>query len=337
MAGLDYDLSKKWPGQRGFRPGGGEVAPAPQPQAQAPTEGRSFGFRNTGAIREQAQQAGQLAAGAAQVGEPTSFRGGAGAPEPIAVMRGTATTFSPGRLPGQQFAQPEMATPLQAQQAWTQGMRGQAVAEGDRRGFTTPEATLDTQYGGFRAPGQTKEEIAAKAHVEGAGATTKGPFYDAQAKVAQEQAAKLKRENELANQERATKDFAGLYEEKFGPPPKVGTPAFDDYHDALVHGRQNGPQAGVDRYIETHQMRQFEPLFTPENLSALQGMPGHQNNPDLSPAAWQFVQQNPQAKREYMAKYGPLLQQLRPPQPPQSIGQRLMGFQAPETPGVAGP
>jgi hypothetical protein len=144
-----------------FKTGGGGAGPAPVAPAPADPGGRNFGFRNTGAIREQGLQTAGLATRAAEVGEPTSFRSGAGAPEPIAVMRGTATTFSPGRLPGHQFAEPEMATPLQAQQVWNRGMRGEAVATGDRRGFTTPEATLDTQFGGFRAPGQTIEEVKA--------------------------------------------------------------------------------------------------------------------------------------------------------------------------------
>jgi hypothetical protein len=316
--------------------GGGFRQPqeAPTAPASADTGMRPVGFRNTGAIREQGERTAALAAGSAQVGEPTSFKAGAGAPEPIAVMRGTATTFSPGRLPGHQFAEPEMATPLQAGQAWNRGMRGEAIAAGDKRGFTTPEATLDTQYGGFREPGQTGKEIAAKAHVEGAGATTKGPFYEAQAKVLGEQAAGLKRANEAAVETQNTKAFTDLYENRFGPPPKVGTTGFEDYHDALVHAKQHGDKAGVDRYLETHMMRQVEPLFTPDNLAALRGTPQQQNNPDLSEAAWNFVQQNPQAKREYMLKYGPMLQQLRPPQPPQSVGQRLWSEQAP---GEVGP
>ena len=167
--------------------GGGFRQPqaAPVAPAAADTGMRPVGFRNTGAIREQGERTAALAAGAASVGEPTSFRGGAGAPEPIAVMRGTATTFSPGRLPGHQFAEPEMATPLGAQQAWNRGMRGEAVAAGDKRGFTTPEATLDTQYGGFRAPGQTTAEIAATK--EGPGKTAegvgKGQYFTAAADV----------------------------------------------------------------------------------------------------------------------------------------------------------
>ena len=175
--------------------GGGFRQPQAAPVAQAPADTgmRPVGFRNTGGIREQAGQPAQLAAGAAQVGEPTSFRGGAGAPEPIAVMRGTATTYSPGVLPGHQFAEPEMATPHQAGQAWNQGMRNEAVAAGERRWFTTPEATLDTQYGGFRSPGQTLAETTGQKHVEAMAAYTRDPSKVAAAEIAQQKQAEAEK------------------------------------------------------------------------------------------------------------------------------------------------
>jgi hypothetical protein len=126
------------------------------------------GFRNTGAFRERALAERQPGAGAAEMGEPTSFRSGAGAPEPIAVMRGTTTTFSPGRLPGRQFAEPETATPLEARQVWNRGMRAEAVAAADRRGFTVPEATLEARYGSWREPGTSRLETIANLDPTGA-------------------------------------------------------------------------------------------------------------------------------------------------------------------------
>ena len=277
MAGLDYDLSKKWPGQRGFRHGGGEAAPVAQPQTPAPTEGRSFGFRNTGAIREQAQQAGQLAAGAAQVGEPTSFRGGAGAPEPIAVMRGTATTFSPGRLPGQQFAGPEMATPLQAQQAWNQGMRGQAVAEGERRKYTTPEATLDTQYGGFRAPGTSLKETPQgeiPGHVEA---------WKAQAGLAKAQQGVVEAGQAKIDRAKIGTDFEQLMHESpystfDSGKGKTEFKAKDEaqYRDYLASKNlalaQGDPAVGRKHFEERQQVRQWlqtQPLAPNTNIDAM--------------------------------------------------------------------
>lgn len=56
------------------------------------------GFRNTGFMRERyeanlAAAAGE-AKGASELGAPTSFNAGAGAPPPVEVMRGTRTTFT---------------------------------------------------------------------------------------------------------------------------------------------------------------------------------------------------------------------------------------------------
>lgn len=184
----DLSLTRKGGLPSAFRSAGA----TPAAPAAAPTTGDNnyvwqpgSGFRNTGAFRERALQTAQLAARGAEMGEPTSFRGGAGALEPIAVMRGGATTFSPGTLPGRQFAEPEMATPTQAQQAWNRGMAGVKTAEADKRGFTDPR--IEAQYGGFRAPGQTVAEIAATK--EGPGKTAQGlgvgEYYRTMGKVAE--------------------------------------------------------------------------------------------------------------------------------------------------------
>lgn len=101
----------------------------------------------------------------AELGEPTSFQGGAGAPEPIAVMRGTTTTYSPGRIPGRQFAEPEYSTPLQAQQAYNRGMlqqsMGRIAERSEREKLTRPALSeaAEARYGAYRAPGQTIAEI----------------------------------------------------------------------------------------------------------------------------------------------------------------------------------
>jgi len=210
------------------------------------------GFRNTGAFREKALQTAQFGAQAAEVGEPTSFRGGAGAPEPIAVTRGTATTFSPGRLPGHQFAEPEMATPLQAQQKWNQGMRGEAVAAGDSRGFTVPEATLDTQYGGFRPSGQTLEETKGGFHVEAASAANKNPASAAAAKIAEEKQAQAVKEKVGTDFEsRALKRY-GVYKEG-----KLTRPAEEhvlrDLDEAKDYAMEKGDPSAGHNYMEWSQ------------------------------------------------------------------------------------
>jgi hypothetical protein len=60
----------------------------------------------------------RAAADAAELGSPTSFDGGAGAPESIGVIRGNRQTFAPQRQEGQQFIEGEFSTPLRAAQAY---------------------------------------------------------------------------------------------------------------------------------------------------------------------------------------------------------------------------
>lgn len=55
---------------------------------------------------------------AAELGAPTSFNAGAGAPEPIGVIRGMRQTFAPQRQPDQQFIEGEYSTPLRSAQAY---------------------------------------------------------------------------------------------------------------------------------------------------------------------------------------------------------------------------
>lgn len=70
----------------------------------------------------------RAAAGATELGAPTSFKAGAGAPEPIGVIRGMKQTYAPLRQAGQQFIEGEYATPLQARQAFNRA-RGVGVYE----------------------------------------------------------------------------------------------------------------------------------------------------------------------------------------------------------------
>ena len=156
------------------------AAPAPVP---ADTGGRSFGFRSGAANPAITPHETEAVAAGAALGEPTSFRGGAGAPMPVEVVRGVRTTFTnpapeaPGGgynpTPSRNTA--EFATPLQAQQAWNRGMRGGFVAEHPTRGNltypegTSPEEQANAKYGSFRTPGQTLQETPAReipGHVE---------------------------------------------------------------------------------------------------------------------------------------------------------------------------
>jgi hypothetical protein len=248
-----------------------------------------------------------------------------------------------------------MATPLQAQQAWNRGERGGFVATHPTRENltyppgTSPEEQATAKYGSFRETGQTGREIAAKAHVEASTGPYRGPLYEAQRLEQERLTGIAKTKDEKEARTKAATDFLHELIPQAGGVrvPKKNAVGYDltwpsnpeaveDINRAHDKFMETGDKAAaMKEFQESKQFRQFEPLFTPENITALKGTPGNQNNPDLSPEALALVQQHPQAKREYILKYGPQLAQLRPPQPPQSVGQRLMGFQ--ETPGVAGP
>ena len=234
------------------------------------TGARSFGFRSGAANPAiTPHEANAVAAGAA-LGEPTSFRGGAGAPAPVAIMRGMRTTFqnpAADQGPGGGYVQTpgsspqEYATPVQAGQAWNQGMRGGAVGEGERRGFTTPEATLDTQYGGFRAPGQTTAEI--QATKEGPGATQertmKGSLFEAQQQ-------KIKREEEQATKKQVGETFESRALKRWGT-YKDGKPArpaeehiLRDLDEAKDYAMEKGDHKAGEQYMEWSQrLREMYP------------------------------------------------------------------------------
>ena len=326
---MDFNLvNRNW--RQPSSSAGGFREPPAAPEAQ-PT--RSFGFQSGAGPAEKlaAARAPELAGAGTALGEPTSFRGGAGAPMPVEVVRGGRTTYTNpapdapggGYNPTPARNTQEFASPIQAQQAWNRGMASQATADADARGFTDPN--IAGKYGEYREPGQTGKEIMATK--EGPGATQertlKGQWFQQQIDAGVK---KAQTEEEAKNVTNFTKQWHNEYSprDKAGKMTEPTDPnILQDRDQAAEVARTQGTDAGHKHYQQSLLIRQLEPLFTPENMTALQGTPGNQNNPDLSPAALDFIKKNPQAKREYMLKYGPMLQQLRPPQPPQSIGQRL--------------
>ena len=165
---------------------GGFRVPAPAaPTAPEAPATRSFGFQSGAGPGEKmaAARAPELAGAGAALGEPTSFRGGAGAPPPVEVVRGARTTFtnpapdSPGGGYNPTAARntQEFASPLQAGQAYNRGERAGFVATHPTRENltyptgTSPEEQATAKYGKFRAPGQTVAEI--QATKEGPGTT----------------------------------------------------------------------------------------------------------------------------------------------------------------------
>ena len=198
---------------------------------------RSFGF-HSGAAPPEGVARTHLATAAtrgAEMGETTAFAGGAGAPEPIGVIRGTTQTFTPGRLPGHQFAEPEVATPLQAQQAYNRGMLqenlGRIAKLGERVTFPKEgagtrkslEAAAHARYGEPRVAGQTLKEIEA---------TKYGGAEDvrkAQAGALTEQTAEAKRKSEKAAEQERTGAFEKRFLREHGTATPKKTGAGYDY------------------------------------------------------------------------------------------------------------
>jgi hypothetical protein len=215
-----------------------------------------------GALRAfQAERAATTARGG-ELGEPTSFAGGAGAPEPIAVMRGTATTFSPGRPEGAQFVLPEVATPVQAQQSWNRAQLqrnlGQ-VATDVAAGKVTPQGAegfrtaATDRYGEYVAPGQTLADI-----------KYARPLQKAQAEV-------VTKQMEQAEKDKLGTDFDKLIKRRFGT-PSVGKSGNVDYAlpsdefmlrdlaEAREHAvEQKNVQAGMNYMEWSKRLRQMYP------------------------------------------------------------------------------
>jgi hypothetical protein len=227
-------------------------------------------------------------------------------------MRGTATTFSPGRLPGRQFAEPEMATPVQAQQAHNRGMANLATAAADRRGMTDPR--IEAQYGGFRAPGQTIEEV--KAAKEGPGATQerlmKGELFHAQQE-------KLAREEDKARRDEAVATFSKIALRRYGTFDKTGKAVLPtdehllrDINEAQEYAREQGNhQAGMSYMEWSKRLREMYP--------------------DVYAAT---MRENPMAWRDVVVTHGPQLEKVGPTTtPPATRGftetDKFFGGQSP--------
>lgn len=150
-----------------------------------------------------------------------------------------------------------------------------------------------------RATELEKTRMQGEAHVAASTAAARGPLYDAQKLVADEQAAELKREREAK-----VRGEVGTAADKYykslsgGSLPKENEPAYGDYFDARTHAlaHPDQPDAFKQRYHENLNLRQYEPSFTTENLAKF----GLTLPPNISQ----------DAKRALMLEWGPkLLQQ----------------------------
>jgi hypothetical protein len=117
------------------------------------------GFRNTGGIKAAAGREAELVAAGAELGAPTSYAGGAGAPMPVEIVRGLKTTYTNpapysggGYNPDPSRNTREFASPIQAQQAFNRGQLNMNLAA---IGNLPPEAeggarvAVNEKFGGY--------------------------------------------------------------------------------------------------------------------------------------------------------------------------------------------
>ena len=174
------------------------------------------------------------------LGEPTSYEGGRGAPTPIENIGKGFVNPAGG---------PAYATPQLAGQAFNR------------------EAGVGT----FRAPGQTLEEIKAKAHVEGSAAAAKNPYYEAlgekvKAETAGVEATNLKTKI-ATNQATLRKQL----EEEVGVPDKEGKnlslpvdPGFQAIHKKMDRLTMQG--VSPEEAYKAVAPELHKHYYTPENL-----------------------------------------------------------------------
>ena len=109
------------------RPGANLIRPTAPAVDSVRGEGLLTKFRPVGGWQDQGRGA-NLVANAGELGEPTSFRGGAGAPAPAEVVRGMRMTYTNpaadtggGYAPTPGRGTAEFATPTEAGQAYNRG------------------------------------------------------------------------------------------------------------------------------------------------------------------------------------------------------------------------
>ena len=269
----------------GFRqPGANLVTPSsPAPPDATRGEGTLTKYRPVGGWQTPAAPGANLAVNAAEMGEPTSFRGGAGAPPAAEVIRGSRMTYTnpaaaaPGGgynpTPGTGTA--EFATPTEAGQAFNRGQRGAFLAENPTNPNVTypvgssPEEQATAKFGAWRATGQTGEEIKGQAHV--AGMSTYNKTDPVKQDYEAEQVRAFKAENAAKERGRIVGAAEKYYKGAVGGSiPTAKEPAYGKYMDAMNHAiaHPDQPDAFEKRYHENLQLETYEKLFTPDNLAA---------------------------------------------------------------------
>jgi hypothetical protein len=279
----------------------GTSAPsAPSPTDETRGTGTLTKYRPVGGWRDPG--AAQTAPNLAELGEPTSFAGGAGAPEPIEVIRGMKRTYAPA---GQSD---EYGTRLQAAQAYNRVAKGRELAEigglpvsPETKDFFTQEA--EKRYGSYRAPGQTLAEIAAE---------REGPETG---KLRALQTRGLERQETEALGTESIARFNKWYEGQYGKYDSsgvlikpTGENEIRDLRAAQEVAKSQGDVAARKYYQDSLMVRQYEPVVTGANLQYMQSKVPGQKVPTSAELA--IIKQSPDAWRRTVLHYGPYLKQL---------------------------
>lgn len=212
------------------------------------------------------------------LGDPTSFRGGGGAPTPTAVMRGTQQTYTiapptpegPGFV-GQPGMGQEFSSPMRAGQEYNRGQgaafRAGLQKQAEERRITDPtiEGQVAQRYGEFRPTGATLEDIKGQWLVKAHEAAGKNQYYEALARQSKAQEAELDLKRRREEEELASKQFKNLmsrYSDDFDK--KSGTAAFvpktrEEFQDMnraeQVTRTTRSGEAGVDAYHNLQAIR----------------------------------------------------------------------------------
>ncbi len=213
-------------------------------------------------------------------GTPTAFNGGAGAPQPVEVVRGTKTTYTNpapdtgngGYAPTASRNTQEFATPVQANQAFNRGSLQDAmgaalglsdvVPPGSPAGTLSPrgQALADAadKYGGYQEP---RTDLA------------NAQIGALNAKAAADTAAT---DNFTLNQNRARFQQQAL--------PALGVKNLDDlkkdpekYNLFVQHldlAGKDGPQTALAKLQDTMSYNRWDKQFTPDNVNTVRTAEG---------------------------------------------------------------
>ena len=245
------------------------------------TEGRSFGFQSgankPGGVAE--KDYNLAAMHGANLGEPTSFQGGGGAPTPIGVIRGTRQTFATD-TGGPQLT--EFGTPTQARQASNQFRLNETQAETaglpiSQQGKDMLNEAAKEQFGEWRPAGQGGQTMAEVT----AAANAKNPLWEAQTAATAQQMADKQRQTHLDAFGNFLMDQLGTYDK--------GAGAFALPKDERIASLNRRGQSMIQQGKSFDEVRAaIEPeihryFYTPENIQGALNLYQQESGKALTP------------------------------------------------------